>query len=104
MGRKRLLNISKSKDLLNWKELYKDSVKPFSILSLKSKKENSMSQIAEFSVEIHKNGNKVIIELSSFSNPYNEDIYKVITNSLLNISKQAICKIYLQNHLASTYI
>ncbi|MFX1590351.1 MAG: site-specific DNA-methyltransferase, partial [Promethearchaeota archaeon] len=83
--RKRILDISNSNNLFNWKETYNHSFQPFEVINLNLesntvnipvnflKKEDaniSLDESPKFEVNICKDGKKVWIELKSYKLPY----------------------------------
>jgi len=105
MGRKRLLDINSSNDLLNWKKNYKHSLKPFTILSLEGVQNKGflhdkfMDEGENFelenvlkinkpklSIEIHQNGHKIALELKDYSIPFIDKISSKIREKIILFS------------------
>lgn len=88
MTRKRLLNLSKSNDLLNWKKKYQKNPRSFKILTteimnemkfintiflknpVNGEKKLNMEETPDLSIKIHQNDNRVEIELLDYKLPF----------------------------------
>ena len=104
MSRKRILNISNSNDILNWKNKYNKTSHSFKIISLekgiepqliskeflkKAAKIETVSTVEEppdLSIKIHQNNNSVIIELINYNIPYLNLVSKKIRDKITSIS------------------
>ncbi len=105
LTRKRLLNINKSNDLLNWKKKYDQPLKPFKILSLEGihQKEylhekflgggenfnldNIMkTSKPKLSIEIHQKEHKIAIELKDYSLPFIDKISSKLKEKIRKFS------------------
>ncbi|MHA2393559.1 MAG: site-specific DNA-methyltransferase [Promethearchaeota archaeon] len=104
MARKRILNIKNSKDMLNWKNLYQKEFQPFKILSCmeeensfplpsiflssdyKSKSGFQIKETPDFDVKLHKNNNKIVVELLNYIIPFTSVISKEIKEKIASFS------------------
>jgi DNA modification methylase len=103
MTRKRILNISRSNDALNWKSLYNKNPQSFKILGIKNNdKSNSVSniffikdiqsehvqikEIPELNVKIHLNDNKIIVELLDYKVPFTHLISEKVKKKIKSFS------------------
>ncbi|MFX0083734.1 MAG: site-specific DNA-methyltransferase [Candidatus Hodarchaeota archaeon] len=104
MSRKRILDISSSNDILNWKKKYNKPFHSFKILSLVDRNEvqliskeflENKNQIEpvytrqespQFNIEIYQNDNSVMIELIDYSIPHLNLVSKKIRNKIKSFS------------------
>ena len=104
MTRKRILNISNSNDILNWKKTYNRKPKPFKILSLElpvkshiipneflSKEcqtilDFQIKEDPDFSVKILKDKNEIIIELKDYNVPFINSISDKVKQKISSFS------------------
>ncbi|MFX0040466.1 MAG: site-specific DNA-methyltransferase [Promethearchaeota archaeon] len=99
MIRKRMLNISQSNDILNWKKLYSKHPNSFKILSIDKKEEksipmvflikgvknerlNALKESPDFNVKIHQYNNKVKVELIDYKIPFEKFISERIKEKI----------------------
>ncbi len=104
MSRKRILNINKSNDIMNWKELYKKSPRPFKIITLEKKYDlpsipneflasgNQSNEILKqiktpnLDVNIRKHNREIIVELLNYSVPFINIISKKVKEKITSFS------------------
>jgi DNA modification methylase len=104
MSRKRILNISNTKDILNWKKKYNKNSHSFKILSIERVIEPqviskeflrkniqietvyTIHESPEINIEIHKNNNSVMIELNDYNIPYLNLVSKKIRDKITTFS------------------
>lgn len=104
ISRKRILNISSSNDILNWKKKYNKKSHSFKILSLEKEIEpqliskeflrknaqietvHTIQESPELNIEIYQNDNSVIIELIHYNNPYLNLVSKKIRDKITSFS------------------
>lgn len=104
ISRKRILNISSSNDILNWKKKYNKTSHSFKILSLEKEIEpqliskeflrknaqietvHTIQESPELNIEIYQNDNSVIIELIHYNNPYLNLVSKKIRDKITSFS------------------
>ncbi|KKM18111.1 hypothetical protein LCGC14_1669000, partial [marine sediment metagenome] len=104
MSRKRILNISKSNDIMNWKELYQKSPRPFKIITLEKKYDlpsipneflasgtqsnEILKQIKtpKLDVTIRKHNREIIVELLNYSVPFINIISKKVKEKITSFS------------------
>jgi hypothetical protein len=78
--RKRLLDLSSSNDLINWKAKYGKTSGPFEILKIH--KANDEKEPSSFDIKLRKKGNEVSIELNHYLNPNTTPLSNKIKNKL----------------------
>ena len=104
ISRKRILNISSSNDILNWKKKYNKKSHSFKILSLEKEIEpqliskeflrknaqietvHTIQESPELNIEIYQNDNSVIIEIIHYNNPYLNLVSKKIRDKITSFS------------------
>ncbi|MFX1279987.1 MAG: site-specific DNA-methyltransferase [Promethearchaeota archaeon] len=102
ISRKRILNINKSNNLLNWKENYKRNPNSFRVISLNKEEQiiskeflekdsfknnvSSKFEPPEINVKIHQNNKNVIIELLNYTIPYKKVISNKIRSKITSFS------------------
>jgi len=104
MARKRILNISSSNNILNWKKKYDKKYHSFKILSLEKEIEpqviskeflgkttqnevvSTIQEPPDLSIKIHQNNNSVIIELINYNIPYLNSVSKNIRDKITSFS------------------
>ena len=104
MARKRILNISSSNNILNWKKKYDKKYHSFKILSLEKEIEpqliskeflgkttqneivSTIQEPPDLSIKIHQNNNIVEIELINYNIPYLNLVSKKIRDKITSFS------------------
>lgn len=104
IARKRILDISSSNDILNWKKKYNKQSHSFKILSLEKEIEPQLiskeflrknaqietvytiQESPEINIEVHQNNNSVIIELNNYNIPYLNLVSEKIRDKITSFS------------------
>ena len=104
MIKKRILSLSESNDILNWKKKYKREPRSFKILAIEKKKEMDsipiiflrqaidkekrleIKETPNFNVKIHQNGNEIEIELLNYEIPFTNLILDKVKESVKSFS------------------
>ena len=100
MSRKRILNISRSNDILNWKEKYNKNPHSFKVLSLMEEENpqlilkdflekevqieqvNTIKKSPELRIDIHQNNKTIIVEILNYNLPYLKFISRKIQDKI----------------------
>ena len=104
MSKKRILSIKNSNDIINWKRLYNKDFNSFKILSfeknykitsipdvflhknIQNKNEFQIKDCPDFKVKIHKNSNKISVEVLNYLIPFNNVISDKIKEKIKSFS------------------
>jgi len=102
--RKRILNISRSNDILNWKKIYRKDPQYFKILGFEKKdtlnslpnvfllkdvqdeKGYQIKEIPDLDVKIHQSNNKIMVELLDYIIPFNDLLSDKIKENIKSFS------------------
>ncbi len=104
MTRKRILNLNKSNDILNWRKMYNKNPQSFKLLCIeKNDKLNSIpngflskdnqykngfqiKEIPDLNVKIHQNKNKIMVELLDYIIPFSHLISEKVKRNIKSFS------------------
>ncbi len=95
IARKRLLDVFNSNDLYNWSESYKDTSKPFDVLTTGKSKDNfefqkeifsnkapNLSESPSFEVKFENNGLKATVKLLNYKNSLKDQLSEDISHKV----------------------
>jgi len=104
MTKKRILNISKSNDILNWNKIYQKDPRAFKILAIEKSNEiksiptvflrnvksgeikHQIKELPDLNVQIHQDNNKIRLELIDYKLPFKNLISDAVKESIQSFS------------------